>query len=239
MEAKLVVTQDPGNNNNGSATWTYSFADGAFDFLAAGETLILNYVALIDNNFAPNDAVTAVPFTITITGTNDAPVITTGPQTITLSGGAGTPGGPPTSTDPTSGTLAFADVDLTDTHTKVTTALTDAELSDGSPVPAGSLAALQAALAASVTTDSTGTGTGIVSWQLASLPVGFIPAGQTLTLTYTVTVTDSQNAVSAPQTITVTIVGIDHLVVTASAAATDEDGASALTLALANEAGAV
>ncbi len=57
VEAKLVVVQDPGNNNNGSATWTYSVADSAFDFLAAGETLTLTYVARVDNNFAPNDAV--------------------------------------------------------------------------------------------------------------------------------------------------------------------------------------
>ncbi len=41
VEAKLVVAQDPGNNNNGSATWTFSVPDHAFDFLAAGETLML------------------------------------------------------------------------------------------------------------------------------------------------------------------------------------------------------
>ena len=234
VEVDLRVDQTAGNTNNGSATWTYTVADGNFDFLAAGETLTLTYTAKVDANYAPLPEITFKTFTITITGTNDVPVITTGPQTITLSGGTSTPGGPLTSTDATSGTLAFTDVDLTDTHTKVTTALTDAELSDGSTVPSGSLAALQAAITASVTTDSTGTGTGIVSWQLAPLPVDFIPAGQKLTLTYTVTVTDSQNAVSAPQTVTVTVVGIDHLVVTASAATTDEDGTSALTLALTN-----
>ncbi len=234
VEAKLVVVPDAGNNNNGSATWTYSVPDSAFDFLAAGETLTLTYVALVDNNFTQDDAVTAVTFTIVITGTNDVPVITSGPLKITLSDNASTSEGP-ASTDPTSGTLAFADVDLTDTHTKVTTDLTDAVLSDGSAVSAASLAALKAALSALVSTDSTGTGTGVISWQLASLPVDFIPPGQTLTLTYTVTVTDSQNAVSAPQTITVTIVGIDHLVVTATAEAADEDGTSALTLAFANE----
>ena len=55
MEAKLLVVPDPGNNNTGSATWTYSIADSAFDFLAAGETLTLTYIAQVDNNFAPNN----------------------------------------------------------------------------------------------------------------------------------------------------------------------------------------
>ena len=29
VEVTLTVVPDPGNNNNGSATWTYSVADGA------------------------------------------------------------------------------------------------------------------------------------------------------------------------------------------------------------------
>ena len=66
VAAELVVTPNPGNNNNGSATWTYSVADSAFSFLTAGETLKLNYNALVDNNYLPNDQVTVTPFTITI-----------------------------------------------------------------------------------------------------------------------------------------------------------------------------
>ena len=34
VEVKLSLVPDPGNNNNGSVAWTYSVADGAFDFLA-------------------------------------------------------------------------------------------------------------------------------------------------------------------------------------------------------------
>ena len=54
VEVPLVVVQDPAHINHGTATWTYSIPDGAFDFLAAGETLTLTYVAQVDNNFAPN-----------------------------------------------------------------------------------------------------------------------------------------------------------------------------------------
>ena len=39
VEVPLVVVQDPNGKNTGTATWTYNIADGAFDFLAAGETL--------------------------------------------------------------------------------------------------------------------------------------------------------------------------------------------------------
>ena len=55
VEVDLVLVPDPGNNNTGFATWTYSVPDDAFDFLAAGETLTLTYKARVDNNYAPND----------------------------------------------------------------------------------------------------------------------------------------------------------------------------------------
>jgi hypothetical protein len=66
VAAQLIVTPSPGNNNNGSATWTYSVADAAFNFLTAGETLTLTYDASVNNNYAALDQVSTVPFTITI-----------------------------------------------------------------------------------------------------------------------------------------------------------------------------
>jgi VCBS repeat-containing protein len=127
VEVPIAVVQDPTLINNGTASWTYSVADGAFDFLAAGETLTLTYIAQVDNNFASNNESSFKTFTVTITGTNDQPVITTGPQHIAFVGGKTTPGGPLTTSDATSGTLSFTDVDLTDTHT-VSTKLTSALL---------------------------------------------------------------------------------------------------------------
>jgi len=208
VEAKLLLTPDPANNNNGSVTWNYTVVDSAFDFLAVGETLTLTYEARVDNNFGPNDEFALQKFTITITrGSNDVPVITTGPQTVPFSGGTTTPGGDLPATAPTSGTLAFTDVDLTDTHT-VSAKLTSAVL-PGVVIPPGPLAAFEAALSASIAADSTGSGSGTINWKLADLPVflaDFIPKGETLTLTYAVTVTDSQGA-TASQNIIVTITG--------------------------------
>ena len=210
LEVALVVVQTPGNNNNGTATWTYKIPNTAVEFLGAGETLTLTYMAEV--NSGGNQA-TQVPFTITITGTNDAPVITTGPKTIAFSGGIDTPGGDLTTKSPTKGTLAFADPNLTDTHT-VATKLTSAVLSGagvapGTGVPPGPLKIFETALTAEIATDSTGTGSGVVDWQLAALPVylaDFVPKGDKVTLTYAVTVTNSQNATST-QNITVTITG--------------------------------
>ncbi|MGE5157857.1 MAG: VCBS domain-containing protein, partial [Gemmatimonas sp.] len=210
-ELKITVVPDSGNQNTGGANFSYGIADSAFDFLAAGERLTLTYNVRVDNNYAPNDESTVVPITITVTGTNDAPVITTDAQKIAFSGGTSQPGGVLTSTDPTKGMLTFTDVDLTDTHT-VNAKLTDAVLSNGSTVPPGPLALFEKALTASIELDSTNTGTGTVDWQLAALPVyvaDFIPKGQTLTLTYTVTVTDSQGATS-DQAVTVTLTGSDN-----------------------------
>ncbi|WP_426422459.1 Ig-like domain-containing protein [Bradyrhizobium genosp. A] len=210
-QIKISVVADAGNNNNGSDILTYTIPDHAFDFLAAGETLTLTYRVRVNNNFAVNPESSFIDITITITGTNDKPVITTSVPTITFSGGTSVPGGPLISDVPTAGTLTFKDVDLTDTHT-VSVALTSASLPDGT-VPPGPLAIFQHAMSVLVEKDSTqaGNNTGIIDWSLADLPAyvaDFIPKGEVLTLTYTVTLTDSQGATST-QTITVTIKGTD------------------------------
>ncbi|MFX9649726.1 VCBS domain-containing protein, partial [Acinetobacter baumannii] len=80
VEIPLLLQSDPNNTNVGSATWTYSLADGAFDFLAAGETLTLTYLVRVDNTYAPSNETAFKTITITITGTNDTPVVTSAPQ---------------------------------------------------------------------------------------------------------------------------------------------------------------
>lgn len=210
-QIQIKVVADPGNQNNGSAVWTYTIPDKVFDFLAAGETLTLTYMVRVDTNFVVNPESKFIPITITITGTNDKPVITTSVPVITFEGGTSVPGGPLTSEVATSGTLNFDDVDLTDKHT-VSVALTSATLPGGN-VPPGPLAAFQSAMSVAIAAgaDSTGDGTGTINWSLADLPVylaDFIPQGAVLTLVYTVTLTDSQGATSQ-QTITVTITGTD------------------------------
>ncbi|KJC43213.1 VCBS domain-containing protein [Bradyrhizobium sp. LTSP857] len=226
-EIVINVVPDSGNTNHGVVHWTYSIPDHAFDFLAAGETLTLTYTIRVDNNFSVNNEFATETFTITITGTNDKPVITSSVPNITFSGGTSVPGGPLTSDVPTSGTLTFKDVDLTDTHA-VSVKLTSATLPDGT-VPPGPLAVFESAMSVAIANgaDSTGSGTGTINWSLADLPVylaDFIPRGEVLTLVYTVTVRDEHGATS-DQTITVTITGTDAAAVVWIA--TNKDGAPA------------
>ena len=86
MQAPLTVTQAAGNTNNGSASWSYSVPDSAFDFLADGEVLTLTYTATVDDG---HGGVITKPFTIAVTGSNDAVVITSGAQTAAITEIAG------------------------------------------------------------------------------------------------------------------------------------------------------
>jgi fibronectin-binding autotransporter adhesin len=210
---KLFLVPGANNTNNGDVTWVYALRDNAFDFLAAGETLTFTYHITVNSNYLPAPEIQGVDVTITITGSNDKPVITTATQEIHFAAGTTTHGGDLPTTEgsgPTSGTLAFTDVDLTDKHT-VSAKLTSAVLSNGGTIPPLPEQLFENALTALLGTDSTGTGNGVINWSFADLPVyvaDFIPKDQSVTLTYTVTVTDAQGATSE-RTITVVIGGTD------------------------------
>ncbi len=205
-------------NNKGTATWTYQVPDGAFDFLAANEKLTLTFNAIVDNNFAPADQTGSQTFTITITGSNDVPKITTPQQNFEFAAaGTGTQGGPlpELPSTATTGTLAFTDADLTDTHTvsaSLVSALLNGQGIEGTSVGQALFNELASALTATLTnatgsTDSTGSGSGTIQWTLASLKgflADFIPDGESLVLTYAVIVTDSQGT-SATQDVVFTI----------------------------------
>src|SRR5205085_799275 len=63
--------------NGGSIGWNFSIADSAIDYLQAGQTLTQKYDVTISDGHG-GTAVQTV--TVTITGTNDAPVITSATQ---------------------------------------------------------------------------------------------------------------------------------------------------------------
>src|SRR5262249_33707439 len=113
---QLFLAPDPNNSNNGLYTWIYSLPDNTFDFLGKDETLTFTYHITLASNFQNGPEFASLDVTITVTGTNDQPVITTSTQSISYAAGISTPGGMLTSNDPTTGTFAFTDVDLTDTH---------------------------------------------------------------------------------------------------------------------------
>src|SRR5262249_22159385 len=141
--------------------------------------------------------------TITVIGTNDAPVIPSADQT-----GAVTEHGTDDSSVNlnTGGTITFSDVDLTDTHTVSFT-----------PGGSGYLGTFTPTL----THDATGGSTGTVGWtfSVSDHAVDFLAKDQTLTQTYTVIVTDI-NGASSTQLVTITITGTNEAPVITSAAQT-------------------
>jgi VCBS repeat-containing protein len=201
---------------SGSVAATFSAADDNFDFLAANETLTVVYNVTVTDS---NGVSVTQPVTITVTGTNDEPVLaadSSGPHMVTEGLN-------------TTGTLTFTDVDLTDHHT-VSTSMTSATWSGGTTLPSG-LAAVLAGALSTTTTDSTGSGSGSIAVTLAAADnFDFLAAGQTLTVTYNVTVTDN-NGVSSSQPVTFTITGTnDAPVVTVAETASYSENAAPVPL---------
>src|SRR5258706_270316 len=127
---------------------------------------------------------------VTITGSNENPVITAANATGAVTEDvAVNSSGNLTS----SGTVSFTDVDLTDTHTV-----------SASPAATGYLGTFTPSL----THDATGGSTGTVAWSFAVSDdaVDFLAAGQTLTQTYTIKVDDNHGGF-ATQNVSVTITG--------------------------------
>ena len=105
------MVQAAGNTNNGSANWTYSVPDSAFDFLADDEILTLTYTATVDDG---HGGIVTKPLTVTVTGSNDTAAITSAAQIGTITEIAGAHGS--STPDIATGTITFTDVDWTDTH---------------------------------------------------------------------------------------------------------------------------
>jgi VCBS repeat-containing protein len=204
LAAMHLTLDDSTGTLLGDVAWNFAIDNDAVNFLSAGETLTLTYTVMLKDSSNATDAETV---TITILGTNHPVTITSGPESASIAELDDTTGSPaPDTTSPVpTGTLVFTDQDLSDTHS-VQVTLASAEWSGGSSVPAGTLAALPAALSTALT-DSTGSGTGGVDWTF-SIPdnnLDFLAAGETLTVTYNVTVADGST--NATQTVTVTIAG--------------------------------
>jgi VCBS repeat-containing protein len=182
--------------------WTYTLdnADGDTDALAEGETVTDTFTATVTDDFG---ATATQVVTVTITGTNDSPVITTAVGSNTgavteagnLDGGAAVAGNPDTA-----GTLTSSDVD-----TGATSAWT------GDTTGTYGSFAIDTAGAWTYTLDN------------ADGDTDALAEGETVTDTFTATVTDDFGA-TATQVVTVTITGTnDAPIATADTATTAEN----------------
>lgn len=206
------------NDIHGQLTASFTAPDHVFDYLAAGETVTLTYTIQITD---ANGATGSETVNIVVTGTNDAPVFApdevTSYRAVERSGMASAP-----AVETAAGSLAFTDVDLSDTHT-ASALLASVQWSAGHSIPEGSLAALQQAMSAAISAgeDSTGTGDGILIWNfaVADRAVDFLACGETLRLTYNVSVNDGHGGIST-EPVTVVISGSNDAPIITSGAQT-------------------
>src|SRR4029453_11061091 len=184
-------TDTTGTGSGGQLTWTYTVADTAVEYLAAGQTKVESFTITLDDQ---NGGLITKQIDVTITGTDDAPVITA--QDLI---GAVTEQITPAGNLTDSGTITFTDVDLTDVH-----------LVSATGTPIGSVLGT---LTAVKNTDTTGTGTGgQLTWTytVADSAVEFLAAGQTKVESFTITLDDQHGGLITKQ-IDVTITGTNDV----------------------------
>ena len=209
LEIDPVTSATPNEPHN--VAWTFDSEDHAFDYLAQGETLELTYTVLADDTHGGTATQT---ITITINGTNDAPVIE-----VLDGNGVDVPAdsvlGELTETDAgleVSGTLTVTDLDLSDTVSFTTT---DVEVDTTNEDVLAWLPS-EADLIAMMTTNP---GEGLeanpgdehnVTWTFNSNVEAFnyLAEGETLTLTYTIEAKDSSlDGATTTQEVTITVLG--------------------------------
>ncbi|MGY3574361.1 VCBS repeat-containing protein [Bradyrhizobium sp. USDA 4504] len=217
-------------NSDGTIGYDASSISAQLQAKAAGETLVDKFTYAIRLG---NGTLSWATTTLTFTGVNDGPVLSadaSGPHNITeLAGHTGDT----IDHDTTTGTLAFTDADLSDTHV---VSKSDPNFAwSGGPLTAAQVSALTTASSLTVTeTDSTGSGSGSVSFSYSAIDqtFDFLAQGETLTVTYNLTVTDNHGA-SSTKPITITITGTnDAPVVTAALTSTAAEGAASYPLNL-------
>jgi VCBS repeat-containing protein len=205
-----VVSNASTNDGSGGVQWTFSVANAAVQFLAAGETLTQSYVVTVNDGQGGTASETV---TVTITGENDRPTISTAFSSGQVVENAALAA---------SGIIAFDDVDLIDAHSVSSAA-------DGT----GYLGTFSA----SVSDPATGAGAGEVSWTFnaSDAELQFLAAGQSLLQRYIVTIDDG-NGGTTQQLVNITIVGTNDaptITAAASSGAVTEDGTLSATGAIA------
>ena len=217
LEAALTITPDAANANNGSATWSYDVADSKFDFLAQGETLTLTYTATVTDS---QGVQATQPITVTIHGTNDAPVVSDNG----ISNASGHDFQEGNAGLSAAGTLTLSDADETD---HVTVALDHVDVYLNGVLQTGSingvsLATLKSYLTVQQGDILNGTGTSAQfnwSFNSGSQAFDFLAQGQHLSLQYTIVPDDGHTATGTGNgVVTINITGTDDAPVISSPA---------------------
>jgi VCBS repeat-containing protein len=191
------------NNGSGSIKWNFSAADKDFDFLAKNETLVLTYEVKVSDNHGGSTTHTV---TLTVTGTDDKPVITMGASAVlteqtnhTLS----------LSPDTAHIALNFTDQDLDNTgHTASVTGVSASGNTSG--ILPGSLGTAELMVFFNVdnVVKNSGSSSGTINTTFSApdLAFDYLAAGESVTITYAVQLDDHAGGVST-QNVTVTVIG--------------------------------
>jgi VCBS repeat-containing protein len=183
----LAAVAEADNAANGTVGWTYTVDDSKAQYLAAGQTATESFTVTLDDHHGGTvDQVV----TVTVTGTNDGPTIT---AAATDAIGAVTEDAAATTLTDT-GTIAFGDLDLTDTHTATVAAAAANTL--------GGTLTLGAAAESGTTADGT------IGWTyaVANSATQYLAVGQAATESFTVTL-DDRHGGTVDQVVTVTVTG--------------------------------
>jgi large repetitive protein len=169
------------------ATWYFQYEPHTAHYqdLAVGETATDTFEYQVTD---ANDDTSTATVTVIIIGANDGPTISAAVD----SGGASEDGSTPELG--ADGTITFDDVDLNDTHSVTVTP------------KAGNM--LGGTLTAQVTTDSTGPGSGMVTWyyDVANAATQYLAVSETATESFTITIDDGSGG-TVSQDVTITITG--------------------------------
>jgi VCBS repeat-containing protein len=223
-----IGSHDAANGGKGTDTVQLELTQQQFNSAAVQADLAAYHTFLAAHQTPGSDTGPAFHFTafdltvsnfetVNVVIVNSPVVISSGPESSTVTEQDNTTGSAAPDTTPTApaGTLNFTDADTGDTHTVAVTLA-----STSSAVPA----ATQADLAHAVTTvlhDSTGTGSGSIDWNFAipDKDLDYLSAGQTLTVDYNVKVSDGPT--SSTQTVEVVITGANDAVAITSGPQSD------------------
>lgn len=201
LQTALSTTlKDTTNTGVGSVGISFNLQNGLTDFLSTGESLTVVYTVTVSDG---HGGIVMRPVTFVVTGTNDAPVISSadvigadhdGPSTQNHNAWGWGQGAAAVLGD-----INFSDANVDDTHTAVAT-LVSAIPSSGS-VPAPMLSALGAALKLHLNGDQGGK-TNDVNWGfIAPTTLASLPVGESLLVQYIVQIADTHGA-TASQPIT-------------------------------------
>ncbi|MCE9680283.1 VCBS domain-containing protein, partial [Shewanella sp. AS1] len=183
-----------------SDSWDYSILNSTVQFLAEGETITLSFdVTVDDGNTNGTDTKTV---SITITGTNDTPVLT-----VDMSGAVTEDIDVVDGLISDTGILSFTDVDVNDNNHQIS----EDYIADSITWSAGDITSVLTNDQINSIIDGFSVTDNSWSFSVDNSLIQFLDAGETITLSFNVTVDDGKGGTDT-ETVTITINGQEDLI---------------------------